>query len=98
MCGESVSKQSTIELILMFSSNELNFWKGNWHDNNLNCRVQYDFLSLNIVSVFNILLVKPVPSHLDSNSSVIFTLKFKVQFLPHNHLYPTRYLKRRHSP
>lgn len=99
MCGESVPKQSAIEPVLMFSSNALGFLKGNWHDNNSNCGVQFNFLSLCIVLVFSTLLVKPVPSHLDNNSSVILTLRSKVQFLlPHKHLCPTRYLKIRHSP
>lgn len=80
MCGEFVPKQSAIEPVLMFSSDALGFQKGNCHDNNLNCRVQFYFLSLNRVAVFSILLVKPVPSHLGKNSSVILTLRSKVQF------------------
>lgn len=99
MCSESVPKQSAREPILMFSSNVFSFLRGNCNDNNLNCRVLFDFLSLNLVLVFSILLVKPVPSHLDNNSSVTFMLRSKVvQFPSHKHLYPTRYLERRHSP
>lgn len=100
MCDESVLKHSWIELILMCLFFPLIHLvsEGNWHVNNLNCRVQFEFLSFNVISVFMPISFyanrKPVASHVGSNSSVVFTLwSTLVQFSPHKHLYPTGYLK-----
>lgn len=92
---------SWIELILMcFFFPQIHLVsEGNWHVNNLNCRVQFEFLSLNVISVFMSISFyanrKSVASHVDNNSSVVFTLlSTVVQFLPRKLLYPTGYLKR----